>query len=90
MVSKLEFKSHFFPVIHNLLVRIYLLLVILFLFPHTFSETITANILWQLIVFLGLTVLPISLAYSHNGVRAFANNRWNNFIQSPSIILPNV
>ena len=65
-------------------------LVILFLFPYTFSETIIANILWQMIIFLGFTVVPISLAYSHIGVRTFASNRWNNFTQSPTIILPNV
>ena len=66
----------------------YIFLVILFLFPYTFSETITANILWQMIIFLGFTVVPISLAYSHIGVRTFASNRWNNFTQSPSMILP--
>ena len=31
-----------------------------------------------------LVVVPICLAYSHNGVRQFAKNRWNSF-KSPMI-----
>ena len=50
--------------------------VMLFVIPH---NIIAVTVLWQIISFFGYIIIPITLAYSHNGLRNFVKNRCNSY-----------